>query len=375
MQRVALVLDISESGLPHWRATRAAALAIVERLSTEARVEIYLLGGAQPFGIDALLSWSTPPGGVSLPCSLIGPTAHTLDQSRMSLRACVVIGSGPVFDIGDSWMSSIAERWLLVRSGPEALQHPPGQLREVPADDLETVLATLAGPPDQRPPGPSPLERVSQRGLRWATDPTGYPLVWVDPVSRWLQLFPVTKPQFERYLVAGVAPTLGDTWYHTLLNLNNRATLQPGLTAYEQALLTGLNGDEALAFAVWLGPSFALLETAQWRTCHDWLAAQSSTAPPRDISAALAPDAALFWEIVERTCRPRSLLDLSLMTQGVKEWSVDRQPGRPRRLVGLGKSRPAFSSRALRSIFEPVAPVQPRLFDFGARLCATEITW
>jgi formylglycine-generating enzyme required for sulfatase activity len=216
--------------------------------------------------------------------------------------------------------------------------------------------------------------------LPFETDPTGFPMVWVEAISAWMHWLPVTKAQFERYLLAApAAPEPGSSWYEHLLALNPRvAPTRIRAENYRNALLTGVVPSEAQRFAAWLGKGFAI------PTLDEWLRAWATLEPlpaERGLPAAIArtleePARTLTLRLesalaagAARPRRHRTLADQMLLRGGVLEWV--EQPGRSARWVGIGE--PPRLARGPRVSPErgPVAPDRPEAFRsylFGFRL-------
>lgn len=333
-------------------------------LSRTAEVTIGVLGRHETIMIADLEGLSP---SQNQPCSLIAPNLENLVQQR-PIQTVIIVGNGEVFDIEDWIEHPLIDRWLLVQSGPDSLQGELARLPHINSSELDKLVNLLAGSSPQRSqPGLTSSRRLGNAGVQqWAVDPTGYPLIMVEPLLSWIQLFPVTKPQFERFLTMGNQAGLGDEWYAKLLKLNPRLSFRnrnPDL--YERLFITGVTSDEAISFGNWLGKGYSLFEANEWRSGYRWLASQPTTAMPLELSNQLAADARATWKLVEEQVRPRTLLELSLMSQGVMEWVFDEKKA----FAGLGNPRPSSPlSPPLREWFHLVKPIVPRPRDFGFRL-------
>jgi hypothetical protein len=218
--------------------------------------------------------------------------------------------------------------------------------------------------------------------LPFETDPTGFPMVWVEEIGAWMHWLPVTKAQFERFL-AGVraAPDLAfdAAWYEHLLALNPRVA-PAGIRAenYRNALLTGVVPSEAQRFAAWLGEGFALPTLDEW--LRAWSALKSRPAErglPAAIAQTLAEPARTLVLRFENALaaaavsprRQRSLADQMLLRWGVLEWA--EQLGRPARWVGVGEPPNLPRARRVSPEHGPVVPAESEAFRsylFGFRL-------
>lgn len=360
---IALVVDGSQSAEEYWSETRQAALELHSRLTKGAEVSLRLLGYSQPLTISDLES--------SLPlrqgCSLIAPSLEKLAQ-RQSLRMVIVIGSGEVFDLEDWIEHPLIDSWLLVKSGPDSLQNSANRLPEIAASQIDQIAHFLRRPPTPRNSiDYSPRLRSNEPTYQWEIDASGYPLVHIDPLGIWMHLFPVTKAQFERFIAAAPRSGFDDEWYSALLELNLRASFRSrDLAHYERLFITGVTFEEAISFGLWVGPDYSLLDVEQWRACFRWLDGKKAPALPSALFGGLARDARAIWNVIEDRLRPRTLLELSLMSRGVMEWTVDLSKG----YVGLGDPRPEspFPPR-LREWADIVKPLTARPIDFGFRLC------
>src|SRR5438105_13260413 len=99
--------------------------------------------------------------------------------------------------------------------------------------------------------------------MRWSVDRTGFPVLELPAVRLAVNLRPIVKQQFERFLAEPGA--LGDAWYEELLTVSPRIPLteaQPD--PLESLLLAGIQPAEVPPFARWLGSGFELPTVAMW---------------------------------------------------------------------------------------------------------------
>jgi len=177
--------------------------------------------------------------------------------------------------------------------------------------------------------------------MRWDVDPTGYPLIYIEPIQSWLQALPVTKAQFEFFLAESKGYT--DEWYALLLEFNPRMSYRNiNAKLYEQLFMTGLREKEFRAFVRWFNGhrrgTFSIPAATQWRAAYQWL---SDLNPLNEMPIQnLDISAQLIWE---NLCRQRSegtLASQLLLKDGVLEWVCNEEET----LVGgLGKTRATFS--------------------------------
>lgn len=203
--------------------------------------------------------------------------------------------------------------------------------------------------------------------MRWSCDRTGFPVLELSKLRLAVHLWPVCKPQFERYLAEPNGP--GDTWYEQLLAVWPRASLlNLDSQTYESALIGGIQPAEAQAFAKWLGVGFNLPTTDTWRSVDRALAASPLT--ESDV-ASLRSDrnlhrtAGRMLELVLQLS-PQNWGQLALLRGGMLEWVSSG----PKTFGGLGVPRLQFYSMIMNP--QRDRPVQPlrngRHKFFGFRL-------
>src|SRR5712692_8216258 len=106
--------------------------------------------------------------------------------------------------------------------------------------------------------------------MRLCCDRTGFPLLEWAETGLAMSLLPVTKVQFECFLAE--PNEFGDKWYEEVLAVSPRVPWRQFDTGNRERLfLTGIQPNEALAFARWLGEDFDLPTEAEWRDMAHWL--------------------------------------------------------------------------------------------------------
>ncbi len=293
------------------------------------------------------------------------PIMAELRVERVQPQVIVIVGTGEVFDLTD-WIEN-GMHWVLVRVGSKSLQSPDGRALEVTPENLDPLYDLLHAPSGAI----SPFHSSMLSGFvkhQWALDRVGYPLVFAPLLDAYVHLFPVAKPQFEHFLAEAGLRSRGDVWYAELLKLNPR--LSPTATSfaeYEQLFITGLIPDDVQAYLHWHRHSYSLLTVENWRGAFRWMEAQDISVLPAGLERDLAPTARRLWDGLLQELHPRTLLDLSLMRNGVIEW-VSGQSGT---WLGMGQPRnhfyPNFHDPLHDDPFKP-SPSTPRNRLFGFRL-------
>jgi hypothetical protein len=108
--------------------------------------------------------------------------------------------------------------------------------------------------------------------LKIVVDAARFPMVYIEPIQKYIHWLPVTKIQLEYFLCSTTDPEYNDTWYQQVLGFNPR--ISPGTVNannYWQALLTGVMPHTARNYAKWCGRDFNLLVAHEWYTAYDYL--------------------------------------------------------------------------------------------------------
>ncbi|HEY0171060.1 MAG TPA: hypothetical protein VGB98_08550 [Pyrinomonadaceae bacterium] len=362
LRRTVIVADGSQSALPFRDEIKGVALEIGAALPDDPPPEVYLLNSGRARTLASLADADQPTAG----CSLLAPVMRALRSREERVDALILVGNGEVFDLADWLADPLVERWVLVRAGPDALACGAAVgVEELSGDSLPAVYERLCAPPAARAPRPPRPPAPSAAGESgWRLDRSGYPMIYVEPLERHVHLFPVSKPQFERFLADDGRSGLGDEDYAEMLKQNPRASFRAADGANPLGFfLTGVKPVEAEAFGGWLGEGYGLPGEKQWKTCYDWLGSRPVTGPPHG----LAEDALAIWLAVDARRSPRTLLELSLMTEGVREWVT----AGPDKYGGLGRPARRFSTLS-RDPLQMVTVTDPaeRQQAYGFRLLA-----
>jgi hypothetical protein len=198
--------------------------------------------------------------------------------------------------------------------------------------------------------------------MQFICDKAGFPVLKLPSLRLEVQLLPVLKMQFERFLPE--ASGVSDLQYKEMLKLNPRVTHRKATSENrEQLLLTGVLPSEAIAFGKWMGPGIDLPTVTEWRMVYR---AMEGMAFP--VAVALEPIMGKLSKAVKETMRllpVNSMFDFSLMNGGVVEWARDGNEW-----VGLGAPRDSFFSnlyQPLQDVVQPIS-VETRMPHFGFRL-------
>ncbi len=209
-------------------------------------------------------------------------------------------------------------------------------------------------------------------------DRTGFPVLELPDLGLAVQLLPVAKVQFERFLAEPVIePTesqeparFGDAWYERILEVWPRMRpIDATADNFEMAFLAGILPAEVDRFARWLGDDFDLPDIQTWRDFDE--AVRDEPLDPGDLAALcsdenLSRPARAMIEAVARVRNPETWSQLMLLEGGLLEWIKQG----PQSFGGFGRPRPEIQ----RLILNPQrdAPVRPirhgRHRNFGFRL-------
>jgi len=356
---VLIIADASESARPFWTQIAKTVSDLIAALAQDTVIGVRLLSTS--------LYWEIEDWRPDMPYlhdasgSFLAPVMNALRVEQVRPQSIVIVGAGRVFDLAD-WIGC-ATRWALVHCNGESLQTEGEHLLEVTPTELDPLICylhTSSGTIGRPSSFPSGFVRH-----QWELDKTGYPLVYVEPLNAYCHLFPVAKPQFERFVAEAHLPAYSDAWYEDILKLNPRLSpATASLADYEQLFISGLLPDEVQAYLQWHG-GLQLPALDQWRAAFRWMETQDISILPASLEHGLAPTARLLWDGLLTRVHPRTLLDLSLMRNGLVEWVS----GREGNWLGLGQPRERFYPSLRDPIrdtpFEPPRPVRrSRIYGF-----------
>jgi len=364
---IALIVDTSSSATHCWDETRRTAEKIYLLLAGSQQCKLYKLGSSTEI-LSGTFKQLYPPGYTqqAQACSLIAPIMEVLVKQEKR-HFLMIVGCGEIFDLLDWTDDPRVGGWLLIRTNERPLQAKSGGIPEITQDEIqdrETLLSYF------RPPSEEPDDYLQDRyvheSYQWSVDSSGYPLIQVEPLNSLVHLFPVTKPQFEKFIVSDKQQRFGDEWYEEIVRMSPRVSYcSQDITVHEQLFMTGITTDEAASFSKWLGREYKILSHEEWSVCYDWFATQPGTSMPQELDHRLARDAKAVWQIIEKRYRSQhqrpTLQELSQMTGGILEWVEEREGA----YYGLGD--PA-SSEYQRKASDPVKPLDRRKKNLGFRL-------
>ncbi len=331
-----IIADCSSSALPYLRQTLETIAIILKELPGNAVHGIYILGSRHCYHPA---SW-TPE--LSLPKHILGsgsflaPVMERLQREDIHPECFLIVGAGQVFDLEDYALQP--ERWALINIGPtdpfNSLQAQTGRFLEVSPGMLDEVFLQLKNLPDDKE---MPQARAASGVIRqkWKLDRCGFPMVYIEPIRCFLNLFPITHPQYEHFMCDAHRADYDDAWYISLLEaagsrLSPRAA---SLENFTNLLVTGILPAEVQAYIEWHGEGLRLPKVSEWQQAWNWLSTQHVSALPSEIEYGMAPIAHAVWDGLAARLEPKNLLELSLMTNGVLEWIQESND----RWVGIGK--------------------------------------
>lgn len=198
--------------------------------------------------------------------------------------------------------------------------------------------------------------------MQCSSDRTRFPLVAVAEVNLEVHLLPIAKVQFERFLAEPGG--WGDQWYEEVRRIAPRASWPSfDLSERERLFMCGVQPDEALAFATWLGDGFDLPSSTEWRAVYRAL----RRLPLPDIDpTGWAPAARVTVERIREELAPSTLGELCLLGRnaGLVEWARSGEG-----FAGLGSPR----REVLANLWDPLRDASvlhpaPRLPYVGFRL-------
>jgi len=204
--------------------------------------------------------------------------------------------------------------------------------------------------------------------MQYWCDQVGFPLICLPQLQLDVQLLPVTKVQFERFLAQ--LNDFGDNWYESVLAINPRTSWRR-FTEHdrERLFITGILPNEARTYAQWLGEGFDLPTVQEWRVIYQAVQRDPTfSVPLPELADQLIRDGnKVAGQIVRRLLDQLKGPQLWLMDGGLVEWARDDSTGQ---FVGLGSPRHAFYPNAWNPIADTVRPLAAgqRLYYFGMRV-------
>jgi len=182
-------------------------------------------------------------------------------------------------------------------------------------------------------------------------DKTGFPMIWVEEIKAYIHWLPVTKVQIEYFLCdSPVNKDFNESWYNELLELNRRVSpRQAKKKDYWQLFLTGIQPEEAQAFAEWCGENYRLPTIDEWNKTYRSIrnvAAVGSLPADLNLTGRSKAIAEKINEIgIERyriNPTERKLVDQLMMRYGVMEWV--EVSNNAYNWGGMGQPDPGFQS-------------------------------
>lgn len=200
-------------------------------------------------------------------------------------------------------------------------------------------------------------------------DITGFPLLYIPPLSMWLQTFPISKVQFEVFLSQSRDYQNAD--YERILAQNPRVSFRHfHANNYEGLFLTGISVSVVQKYLMWCGNDYLLPTNLQWKIAYSWLSAQPACQFPEKLSE-YSEIVQLIWQGIFQIRRPKNLAEQLLMQYGVMEWVIDRDTVPKNGYGGMGQPRPSFWNVLHHPTDAPIRPIND-LKSFGFRLLWSE---
>lgn len=134
--------------------------------------------------------------------------------------------------------------------------------------------------------------------LEFKFDRTNFPLIRMDGWDFYISLFPVSKYQFEEFMIE-MGPRGGlytDKWYREILSLNPRQTWREIKKNRWRLFLTGLSYAEIEPFLLFLGDDFRIPKKEEWIKLHRLSSVlRSQKELIKSKVCGVVPEPVLFW--------------------------------------------------------------------------------
>ncbi|NMC84433.1 MAG: hypothetical protein GYA58_04020 [Anaerolineaceae bacterium] len=219
-------------------------------------------------------------------------------------------------------------------------------------------------------------EKQNQGGgnsLPLTLDNVGFPMIWIEPINAYIHCFPITKIQFEYFLVECVEEG-AIRWYENALKLNGRITpfkINPG--NFWKLFFTGIKPGEAEIYTSYCGENYDIPTSEEWITAYHYLANlphQSDIFLNLPLQHRCAIVCEKLLEVISKlnSATHLSLADEMLFNNGIMEWTKFYNEGRMM-WAGVGKANLNFQMN-IKSSTDIELPVKPnsRMRHYGFRL-------
>lgn len=216
-------------------------------------------------------------------------------------------------------------------------------------------------------------------------DKTGFPMIWIQEVKKYLHLIPVTKIQFEIFMCDTPHPKFDGEWYiGKILNLNPRVS--PNAIEgnnYWGVFMTGIKPDEIVSFIRWCdtdGNKYVIPDVDLWNEIFNIVKKKPPIDNLESIRGLSDRSRVIMGRLdkvnrqkAESINRKYTLADQMIMRYGVMEWVTNLS--QVQEWAGLGEPHPEFHP-VLKSVDDgvpelPKDPYTDRLDYYGFRLLRT----
>lgn len=182
----------------------------------------------------------------------------------------------------------------------------------------------------------------------FSCDRTGFPLIGIPSLALEIQLWPVLKPQYERFLAE--TGNGSDRYYEMLLEYNHRISITRSTPANREGVfITGVLPEEVRLFAEWIGEGFRPPTVLEWRSVYTVMAKVELT---MDLlkkvwqsTTQILPRS--FLKQMESFTTNHRMHEMTLMSGGVVEWVIGED-----KWLGLGAPRTTFYPHCYDPLFD-----------------------